>query len=182
MNTEQTNMLRQALADLLDEYRDLDSRIIRTRAISYREKVSGGGAQDSKPPLPVEVVDRMTTIESFTARAYRIAHRVLELAPPAQDRRKTLRTQRQLAWIANALATLADRSTNVVDSLADDLWTMIHATSTAGRAAFRIAGECPICGMGSLWADPVSNLVACGVPECGSRWTAQGFVSELASV
>lgn len=183
MTTTPTHDITSALATLLDVYRDLDSRVIQTRAITYREKVSGGRALDSEPPLNVGTIDSMGTIERFASDAYRTCHEALNVDTPKQDRRVSLRTQRQIVWIANALPTVRERSEAAIDTIEAGLWwTLEHAPMTRAAAPFRLSTPCPRCRLQSLWADPQSAQVACGMPECDARWTTGEFVSELASI
>ncbi|GAB3622545.1 hypothetical protein GCM10027418_06270 [Mariniluteicoccus endophyticus] len=43
--------------------------------------------------------------------------------------------------------------------------------------AFRIDEPCPDCGLTSLWADPETLTVACGIPECAYRYSITGAIT-----
>lgn len=171
---------RDALADWLDRTSDA-TRQLATRfvelSLAVRESTSrpgafGGSAPPgafARAPLRLDVLDVLGEIDRAATDIDRTARRILSLAEnrPAPARRATVE---RLAWLAGVIPSLWDSEPSTVHLAAQRVWAL-HARS--GRmlglvsSAFRIDDPCPSCHQSSLWVDPDSWSVACGLARCG---------------
>lgn len=165
-----------AIRGLADDYLELTGRVVTTRAIDYRERVSGGARGARTTPANVETIRRMVLVEEFASGAYTAGLR--SLGEPTPDRVRALhsapRTIARLRWLAGNLERVDRADTSIAGQIARNAWRTVRGLgpdAQQGGQAFPLDQACPECGYTALWADPASWRVACGMPECGTSWT-----------
>lgn len=124
---------------------------------------------ESRPPLRLDAVAELAEIASLAVDLDVEARAVLGL--PRNGTGAALRgTVERLSWLAGVIASVWDADPSTGHTASRRILTR-HAR--AGRVlglvreAFRISDPCPGCGELSLWVDPDSWSVACGLARCG---------------
>lgn len=123
----------------------------------------------SSPPLRLDVVAEVAEIERLATDLDLTARRVLSLPGNARSLGLSA-TVKRLRWLAGVIPSVWNSEPSTGHTAAQRIWAS-HAR--AGRmlglvsAAFQIENPCPACHQSSLWVDPDSWSVACGLARCG---------------
>lgn len=129
---------------------------------------SSGSPAFASPPLRLGALDELCAIALVAERISTEFRRVLAL-PQNRPAAARYATAERLTWVAGVIGSVWDSDPSTGRTAAQAIWTH-HAK--AGRllglvsTAFRIEDACPACGSRSLWVDPDSWSVACGLGDC----------------
>lgn len=177
-----TQHATKALHGLADDYLELAGRTVESQVANYSERVSGGAAP-RLAPTSVRNLDKMTAVETFAAFAYRLGTATIGSDHSCLKRAATSgqATIAKLRWTAEHLEAIDRASATACRQIADDCWQVVRRLgpeAEVGGRPFRLDVVCPHCQLPSLWAEPTSGRVACGMPDCGAEWTTSEFARE----
>lgn len=177
-----TQYATKALHGLADDYLELAGRMVESQVANYSERVSGGAAP-RLAPTSVRNIDKMAEVEAFAATAYRLGTAALGSGHDCLKRSETTTqtTIVKLRWAADNLAAIERASAVTGRQITEDCWSVVRRLgpeAEVGGRPFRLDVACPACGLPSLWAEPSSARVACGMPDCGAEWTTSEFATE----
>lgn len=123
-----------------------------------------------RSPLRTDVQSLIAEIEAAAKTCTADSAAALNVGSvPVQGTGRVARTVSRLKVLATWAHQLHGDHPAVASTVATTLWRLNnHAGVILGLAsrAFRISERCPDCDQDSLWADPESMKVACGVPDC----------------
>lgn len=170
--THSADQSRQALADavddLIDRYLELSGRTGRryrhaSGAGMHLDLPKRGGATGPQIPIDQAAVMVMIDIEQTASALWRVCS--VDARPPRAGMSRAAVTLWRLVSLRDYIVEMH------APAVAAQLWRVYRHTDLQPRA-FPIDGEyCPQCQAQSLWADPASGAVACGMPGCGYQFT-----------
>jgi len=174
---EWLNRTATACIELSERYVELHGRIISGQGetgVTF-STTSGYG----KTPVRIGVLDAIRDVEDVTGHHVSLAHGALKLGTTttlngdaqhgAHDWRLTVKS---LRWLSVALGPVFDADPDTARDAARAIWRQHHKTGSLlgiDPHPFRVSDDCPECGNGSLWADPQTWTVACGMPGCAFK-------------
>lgn len=135
---------------------------------SSSEGPSGPAHAGPRVPVRVDVIDLMRDVETFVAG----------MVPPVRGTLRmglggTRAVPAGVAFLADSLTGVYAQDPDLGDDIARAGFRLHHRTGVVlgiVSSAYRLEAECHECGMQSLWLEPESATVACGMPGCGGRW------------
>ncbi len=129
---------------------------------------SGPAHAGPRVPVRVDVIDLMREVEAFVERFVPTVRGTLRMGLGS-----TRSVPTGVAFLAESLPGVYEQDPDLGDEVARDGFRLHHRTGVVlgiVSGAYRLEAECHECGMQSLWLEPESATVACGMPGCGGRW------------
>lgn len=123
-----------------------------------------------RSPLRTDVQSLIAEIETAAKDSTASAAAELNVGTvPVHGTTRPARTVSRLKVLATWAHQLHSGHPGVASEVATTLWRLNNRAGVIlglASRAFRISERCPDCDQDSLWADPESMKVACGVPDC----------------
>jgi hypothetical protein len=136
----------------------------------------GGGGKAVNPTIPIrpDVIDLMQSIREAARRYSDLVRGTLRTGPEWTGPLAGPIVASRLRFVGLTLPRLVTVDPELSEELSIKMWDLArHANSIVVGAPsapkpFRLDEKCPNCGFASLWFDPRSWRIGCGMPPCGA--------------
>jgi hypothetical protein len=134
------------------------------------------GSRDGsgRVPLNLDVVEVRDQVAALSARYVGLARGTLR---DGGTRLKDDSVHGRLRYLAGVLPRLYDTDPDLTAELVSDVWAgqrrvdqWLVGSDRRVTKPFRLSHACPECGFASLWFDPSTWRIGCGLPDCAHVW------------